>query len=84
MALAGVYLEHAKAVLTIMPDDSIGQHDKMRHFFLSLPNQFKREEILPLAQQQEVPVRTMDRWLDKLLEAKKLALINRGHYKRTS
>jgi hypothetical protein len=82
MALAGVYLEHAKAVLGIMPDDSIGNSEKKRHFHLSLPNEFKREEILSLARSQGIAIRTMDRWLEWFLEAKKLVLTSRGYYKK--
>jgi hypothetical protein len=83
MALADVYLEHAKAALDIMPDDSIGRTEKMREFYSILPqDEFRRDSIIELAKQHSIPTRSMDRWLGVFVTAKKLMQPRRGYYKK--
>jgi hypothetical protein len=82
LQLVDTYLQHAKAVLDITPEAQVpGLQDKLMGFYHSLPNEFKRHELME-REGKGIPVRTMDRWLNKLITLGKIKSVTgkRGEY----
>jgi hypothetical protein len=80
MALGDIFLKHVKVVLNTMPEVNLyNLKENKQRFIQSLPNEFERKEVLGLAKDAEISLRTMDRILKDLVMSKKYKSVN-GRY----
>jgi len=55
----------------------------IRRFLGRLPDRFETAEAKEIAEEDEIPRRTLFDWLDKLQESGDLERVKRGHYRKT-
>lgn len=82
--LADTYIKHAIRVFQIVPEksrqDARGQ--RFDRFFQILPFSFDTSDAVKLAEKIDIPIRTAKRYLNIMLEQKKLVRVRRGRYKK--
>ena len=83
-------LMHAAIVFQMMPElkatpvGEIGGNMLQKQFFQMLPTDFTKQDALKQAEVLGVNVRTMERWLQKLIQSSNIQHVAHGEYHKVS
>jgi hypothetical protein len=83
-------LMHAAMMYQILPNikttqvTEIGSNILQKQFFSMLPENFSKQDAITQAQVLGVNIRTLERWLTKLIQSSQLQHIAHGEYHKVS
>jgi hypothetical protein len=82
MQLVEVYKEHSLVLFNRLPQSGDINLPVVRQFFKDLPIEFKRKEAVPVGYNVGLGERTIDKYLQVLMESRKLKKSKYGHYSK--